>query len=66
MPEDTGITLEEIQAAAARTGITIGEDFSMMLPLVQQILGSVQMVPDDRLRDVEPQLVHDARRRGPT
>ena len=65
MPEPTPLTLETLQTAAARAGITLGEEAAAIVPLAQQILAGLATMPDARLRQVEPLLVHDAHRHGP-
>lgn len=65
MAEPVSITVETLQTAAARAGITLGEEAAVILPLAQQILAGLATMPDERLRRVEPLLLHDAHRHGP-
>ncbi len=65
MPEEARVTFEQVQAAAARAGVTVGEELEMLVPLLAQIMAALDAVPNDRLQDVEPLLTHEARKRGP-
>ncbi len=64
MPSEHRITLEQLQAAGARIGATVGDEAAMLLPLINNILAGLDAVPDAPLRQVEPLLIHDAHRAG--
>ena len=64
MSEGASLTLEQIQAVGRRMGITVGEELSVMMPLIAELQAALSAVDLEALRNVEPLLAHNTRHRG--
>lgn len=65
MADSTQLTEEQFRTAAAVAGVSISDEALLMLPLMNELLAAMRAADGSALRETEPSLIHDVRRRGP-